>query len=51
MTDTDKPADYETPQIVDYGDFAALTQHHPTGDPLHQPLPDPHMVGSLIDHH
>ena len=40
---------YESPVIVDYGDFAALTQHHVLGDPLDFPFHggDPHMTASI----
>lgn len=52
MTETTKAAEYETPVIVDYGDFGELTQHYPSGDPLHDPFPAPHMTGSITeDHH
>ena len=40
---------YESPEIVDYGDFAEVTAHQVPGDPLHHPLHggDPHMTSSI----
>jgi hypothetical protein len=40
---------YESPEIVDYGDFAGLTQHDVPGDPLDSPFHggDPHMTSSI----
>jgi hypothetical protein len=39
---------YESPVIVDYGDFAELTQHQTLGDP-HDSFHggDPHMTSSI----
>ena len=39
---------YESPEIVDYGDFAEVTAHQ-AGDPLHFPFHggDPHMTSSI----
>ena len=39
---------YESPEIVDYGDIAEITQHEVTGDPHHFPFhgSDPHMTFS-----
>jgi hypothetical protein len=49
MTETTKPAEYESPVIVEYGEFSDLTQHHPVGDPLHHPShgDDPHLTSSI----
>jgi hypothetical protein len=40
---------YESPEIVDYGDFAELTQHQVPGDPLDPSFHggDPHMTSSI----
>jgi hypothetical protein len=40
---------YESPEIVDYGDFAELTQHQVPGDPLDSPFHggDPHLTSSI----
>ncbi len=40
---------YESPVIVDYGDFAELTQHQMLGDPHDFPFhgSDPHMTSSI----
>ena len=39
---------YESPEVVDYGDFAEITQHQMPGDP-HDPFHggDPHMTSSI----
>lgn len=50
MADAEK-REYESPVIFDYGAFGELTQHHPSGDPLHDPLTDPHMIGSITHGH
>ena len=40
---------YESPKIVENGDFAELTQHQMPGDPLDFPFHggDPHMSSSI----
>jgi hypothetical protein len=40
---------YESPMILDYGDFAELTQHQMPGDPHDFPFhgSDPHMASSI----
>ena len=40
---------YESPEIVDYGDFAELTQHEVPGDPHDFPFHggDPHLTSSI----
>ena len=48
MNETDKPTEYERPVIVDLGEFADLTEHHPIGDPLNHPAHgDPHLTSSI----
>ena len=40
---------YESPEIVDYGDIAELTQHQMPGDPHDSPVHggDPHLTSSI----
>jgi hypothetical protein len=49
MSETERPTEYERPVIVEYGELADLTQHHPTDDPLHHPSHggDPHVTSSI----
>jgi hypothetical protein len=46
---TEEPGPYESPRIVDFGDFAALTKHQLPGDPLDHPYHggDPHLTSSI----
>ena len=48
--DHQEPLEYESPVIVDYGDFAELTQHQMEGgQPLDFPFHggDPHLTSSI----
>lgn len=46
---TEEPGPYESPRIVDFGDFAELTKHQLPGDPLDHPYHggDPHLTSSI----
>ena len=50
MIETDRPTEYERPVIVDFGEFADLTELHPIGDPLNHPPHgvDPHLTSSVV---
>ena len=47
--DEEKTPEYETPEVIDYGNLAELTASQVHGDPLnslHHPEHDPHLVFS-----
>jgi hypothetical protein len=50
MLNEERP-EYAPPAIIDYGDWAELTQHaDPLSSPSH-PAVDQHLTSSITDHH